>query len=73
MLSFAEPATLYDAIRNEDVALLSKAPGIGKTTANSIVFDLKRKLPDYVPRRSRSADNADREASSRSKRWATRR
>jgi Holliday junction DNA helicase RuvA len=62
VLSYAEPATLFDAIRNEDVALLSKAPGIGKTTANRIVFDLKRKLPDYVPGEVGSADNADREA-----------
>jgi Holliday junction DNA helicase RuvA len=62
VLSYAEPATLFDAIRNEDVALLAKAPGIGKTTANRIVFDLKRKLPDYVPGAVGSVDNADREA-----------
>ena len=61
VMSYADPATLYDAIRNDDTALLSKAPGIGKTTANRIVFDLKRKLPDYVPTTG-SADNADREA-----------
>lgn len=61
VLSFAEPATLFDAIHNEDVALISKAPGVGKTTANRIVFDLKRKLPDYAPTAG-AADNADREA-----------
>lgn len=61
VLSFAEPAALFDAIHNEDVALLAKAPGIGKTTANRIVFDLKRKLPDYVPATVGGLDNADRE------------
>ena len=62
VLSFAEPAALFDAIRNEDAALLAKAPGIGKTTATRIVFDLKRKLPDYVPGEVGSVDAADREA-----------
>jgi Holliday junction DNA helicase RuvA len=62
VLSYAEPATLFDAIRNEDAALLAKAPGIGKTTATRIVFDLKRKLPDYVPGEVGNVDNADREA-----------
>lgn len=49
LLSFVDAATLYRAIAAEDVALLSKAPGIGKATASRIVFDLKRKLGDLAP------------------------
>lgn len=46
LLSFDQPAALYQAIANEDTALLSRVPGVGKVTAGRIVFDLKRKLPD---------------------------
>lgn len=49
LLSFTDAATLYQAIASEDIALLSKAPGIGKATASRIVFDLKRKLGDIAP------------------------
>jgi Holliday junction DNA helicase RuvA len=49
LLSFVDAPTLYQAIASEDVALLSKAPGIGKATASRIVFDLKRKLGDIAP------------------------
>ncbi len=40
------------AVDSEDVALLSKIPGLGKKTANRIVLELKGKLP----RGSSSAD-----------------
>jgi len=67
LLSFTDTATLYQAIAAEDVALLSKAPGIGKATASRIVFDLKRKLGDLAPLLGSTgapslADNADRDA-----------
>lgn len=62
LLSFGEPASLYEAIANEDTALLSKVPGIGKKTAEQIVFHLRRKLPDFVPAGTSPADDSDREA-----------
>ncbi len=62
LLSFGEPASLYEAIANEDTALLSKVPGIGKKTAEQIVFHLRRKLPDFVPAGNSPTDDADREA-----------
>ncbi|HEX5165706.1 MAG TPA: Holliday junction branch migration protein RuvA [Thermomicrobiales bacterium] len=62
LLSFGEPSSLYEAIANEDTALLSKVPGIGKKTAEQIVFHLRRKLPDFVPAGTSPADDGDREA-----------
>ena len=62
LLSFGEPSALYEAIANEDTALLSKVPGIGKKTAEQIVFHLRRKLPDFVPAGMSPTDDADREA-----------
>jgi len=62
LLSFGEPSALYEAIANEDTALLSKVPGIGNKTAEQIVFHLRRKLPDFVPAGTSPTDDADREA-----------
>ena len=64
LLSFDEPAAIYAAISAEDVKLLSKAPGIGKKTAEQIVFHLKRRLPEALPAAGGGGplDTADREA-----------
>lgn len=62
LLSFDEPAALYRAIANEDTTLLSRVPGVGKVTAGRIVFDLKRKLPGFIPGTLSSADDSDRDA-----------
>jgi Holliday junction DNA helicase RuvA len=62
LLSFGEPAAIYDAITNEDVGLLSKVPGIGKKTAEQIVFQLRRKLPAIAPSAAGPLDTRDREA-----------
>lgn len=64
LLSFDEPAAIYAAISADDVKLLSKVPGIGKKTAEQIVFHLKRKLPDVLPAAGGGGplDTADREA-----------
>jgi Holliday junction DNA helicase RuvA len=62
MLSFDEPGTIYEAIANDDVKLLSKVPGIGKKTAEQIIFHLKRKLPEYHPTEAGPVEAPDREA-----------
>ena len=64
LLSFDEPAVIYAAISDEDVKLLSRTPGIGKKTAEQIVFHLKRRLPETIPTTGGSGplDTADREA-----------
>jgi holliday junction DNA helicase RuvA len=62
LLSFDQPSALYEAISNEDTALLSRVPGVGKVTAGRIVFDLKRKLPDTIPGAGQDIDMTDRDA-----------
>lgn len=62
LLTFADPATLYQAIADEDTALLSRAPGIGKVTAGRIILDLRRKLPeDFAPTLGTEVDTRDQE------------
>jgi Holliday junction DNA helicase RuvA len=57
VLSFLSPAELSTAIEAGDLAKLSKAPGIGKRTAERIVVELKGKL---APLASVSAGAAQR-------------
>jgi holliday junction DNA helicase RuvA len=45
VLSGIEPADLIRAIRTQDVARLTKIPGIGKKTAERIGLELKDRLP----------------------------
>jgi Holliday junction DNA helicase RuvA len=49
VLSGIEPADLIRAIRTQDVARLTKIPGIGKKTAERIGLELKDRLPQPVP------------------------
>ena len=44
ILSFASPAQLGAYILSEDIGKLSKAPGVGKKTAERIVLELKDKV-----------------------------
>jgi len=44
MLSSMSPAELSSAICNEETALLTKVPGIGKKTAERIILELKDKV-----------------------------
>lgn len=46
ILSILKPNTLKKAILNKDVETLSKAPGIGKKTAERMVLELKDKIDD---------------------------
>jgi Holliday junction DNA helicase RuvA len=49
VLSGIEPADLVRAIVSEDVARLTKIPGVGKKTAERITLELKDRLPKMVP------------------------
>lgn len=44
ILSFASPGQLGAFILSEDIAKLSKAPGVGKKTAERIILELKDKV-----------------------------
>ena len=44
ILGATQPEALLNAIANEDVAFLSRLPGIGKKTAARIILDLRGKL-----------------------------
>lgn len=44
-LSILPPTRLAQAVESDDVATLSKVPGIGRKTASQIVLSLKGKLP----------------------------
>ncbi len=57
VLSGIEPADLVRAIRQSDVARLTRIPGVGKKTAERIVIELRDRLPKS--RRDRAVDAAD--------------
>ena len=52
MLSGIEPAELVRAIRTQDVARLTRIPGVGKKTAERIGLELKDRLPASLHRRT---------------------
>ncbi|RDY23054.1 Holliday junction branch migration protein RuvA [Romboutsia maritimum] len=47
ILSFAKPKQLGAFILSEDIAKLSKAPGVGKKTAERIILELKDKIDKH--------------------------
>ena len=47
-LSGIEPAELVRALRQSDVARLTRIPGIGRKTAERLVLELKDRLPEGV-------------------------
>lgn len=62
VLSTARPNEIHHAIETEDVTLLSRVPGIGKKTANRIIFDLRGKLPEREDATLASISSSDQEA-----------
>jgi Holliday junction DNA helicase RuvA len=62
VLSTARPNEIHHAIETEDVTLLSRVPGIGKKTANRIIFDLRGKLPEREDAVLSSISSSDQEA-----------
>src|SRR5438034_866050 len=51
LLAVSRPAALAAAIASGDVAALSKAPGVGKKTAERLIVDLKSKIARGGPDR----------------------
>ena len=49
VLSGIDPGELVRAIRTQDVARLTRIPGVGKKTAERISFELKDRLPPAHP------------------------
>jgi Holliday junction DNA helicase RuvA len=62
VLSTARPDEIHRGIESEDVDLLSRVPGIGKKTANRIIFDLRGKLPEREIAGLTSLSTRDQEA-----------
>ncbi len=44
VLSGLSPDRLLDAVRNDNTGILTKVPGIGKSKAEKLIFELKRKI-----------------------------
>lgn len=66
VLSGIEPAELIRAIRTQDVARLTKIPGIGKKTAERIGLELKDRLPPVLEAPGQTAAGAAPEDQRRS-------
>jgi Holliday junction DNA helicase RuvA len=49
VLSGIDPAELVRAIRTQDVARLTRIPGVGKKTAERIGLELKDRMPHAAP------------------------
>jgi Holliday junction DNA helicase RuvA len=58
VLSGIEPPDLVRAIRSQDVARLTKIPGIGRKTAERIGLELRDKLPAAIVEAAPAADAA---------------
>ncbi len=52
ILSSLDPADFYQAILYEDIKTITNIPGIGKKTADRLIFELKSKFADTIPERS---------------------
>ena len=64
LISALDPQTLAAAVRNNDVSVLTKVPGVGKKTAERLMVELKNRLDSLtdsgaVPLSVVSVDGAD--------------
>ncbi|MDD2586664.1 MAG: Holliday junction branch migration protein RuvA [Syntrophomonadaceae bacterium] len=48
ILAFMEPEVFYRAITSKDEKLLTKIPGVGKKTAQRLIFELKDRIADTM-------------------------
>ena len=58
VLSGIDPSDLVRAIRAQDVARLTRIPGVGKKTAERIGLELKDRLPQAAPSAAGQAEGA---------------
>jgi Holliday junction DNA helicase RuvA len=49
VLSGIEPQELMSAVRQNDLARLTRIPGVGRKTAERMIIDLRDRLPDQGP------------------------
>lgn len=49
VLAFMDPAGFYAAITSSDEKLLTRIPGIGKKSAQRLIFELREKVGDIEP------------------------
>lgn len=61
ILSSGRPEDVHRAIAAEDVAALSRVPGIGKKTASRIILELRGKLPEATAGAMPALASADAE------------
>ena len=66
VLSGIEPPDLVRAMRSQDVARLTRIPGIGKKTAERIVLELQDKLPAAIAEAAPASDGGADVAARRS-------
>jgi Holliday junction DNA helicase RuvA len=59
VLSGIEPADLLRAVRQADIARLTRIPGVGRKTAERLVLELKDRLPDAGPGTTEQAGSSE--------------
>ena len=62
ILSSARPEEVHRVIESEDIASLSRVPGIGRKTASRIILELRGKLPEPAGMQGQALAAADAEA-----------
>lgn len=62
VLSGIEPERLYDAVQNNNPAPLTVIPGIGKSKAEKLIFELKRKIKKPGQKGETGASSAGNDA-----------
>ncbi len=50
ILSGMEPEQFYRTLEQEDLTMLTSLPGVGKKTAQRLLFEMKQVIPDSVQR-----------------------
>jgi len=62
ILSSDRPEEVHRVIESEDIAALSRVPGIGRKTASRIILELRGKLPEPAGMQGQALAAADAEA-----------
>jgi len=59
ILNSALPETLYTAVVNEDISVLTKVSGIGKKNASKIILELKNKIDRFSGQFENTTTNSE--------------